>query len=29
VKKRRVWTSVVESPVVQSLGRMRTWKRSP
>jgi hypothetical protein len=29
MKKRRVWTSVVESPVVKSLGRMRTWKRSP
>jgi hypothetical protein len=29
LKKRRVWTSVVESPVVRGLGRMRTWSRTP
>jgi hypothetical protein len=27
--KRKVWTSLMESPVVKSLGRMRTWSRAP
>jgi hypothetical protein len=29
LKKRKVWTSVVESPVVKGLERMLTWSRAP